>query len=35
MKAILVGENRELFWRDVPDPVIAPDEVLVEIHYGA
>jgi NADPH2:quinone reductase len=35
MKAILVGENRELFWRDVPDPVIAPDEVLVEIHYAA
>lgn len=35
MKAILVGKNKELNWADVPDPVIRPDEVLVEIHAAA
>lgn len=35
MKAVLVGKNRSLHWSDVPDPVIAPEEVLVEIHYAA
>ena len=35
MKAILVGENQNLSWSDVPDPVIKSEEVLVEIHYAA
>ena len=35
MKAILVGNNQELIWSDVPDPVIKDDEVLVKIHYAA
>lgn len=35
MKAILVNDDRSLAWRDVPDPVIKPDEVLVEIHAAA
>ncbi|MBO5745912.1 MAG: NAD(P)H-quinone oxidoreductase [Clostridia bacterium] len=35
MKAILVGNNQELIWSDVPDPVIKEDEVLVKIHYAA
>ncbi len=35
MKAILVNDDRSLAWREVPDPVIKPDEVLVEIHAAA
>ena len=35
MKAILVAENKELIWTDVPDPVIKEDEVLVKIHAAA
>lgn len=35
MKAMLVGANKELLWSDVPNPVMAEDEVLVEIHYAA
>jgi len=35
MKAILVDENKNLVWSDVPDPVIKDDEVLVKIHAAA
>jgi len=35
MKAILVNEDKSLRWDNVPDPVIKPDEVLVEIHAAA
>ena len=35
MKAILVNEDKSLRWDSVPDPVIKPDEVLVEIHAAA
>lgn len=35
MKAILVNNDQSLSWCDVADPVIKPDEVLVEIHYAA
>jgi len=35
MKAILIKENRDLVWSDVPDPVIKDDEVLVKIHAAA
>ena len=31
MKAILVDENKNLVWSDVPDPIIGDDEVLVKI----
>ena len=35
MKAILVNEDKSLRWDNVPDPVITPDEVLIEIHAAA
>ena len=35
MKAMLVNENRDLVWSDVPDPIIKDDEVLVKIHAAA
>jgi len=33
MKAIVVAHDKSLVWRDVPDPMMNDDEVLVEIHY--
>lgn len=35
MKAILVNENRDLVWSEVPNPQIKPEEVLVKIHAAA
>ena len=35
MKAILVNEDKSLRWDDVPNPVVRPEEVLVEIHAAA
>lgn len=35
MKAMLVDENKNLVWTDVPDPVIKEDEVLVKIYAAA
>lgn len=35
MKAILVGEEKHLFFRDVPDPVVGEDDVLVKIEAAA
>lgn len=35
MKAMLVDENRNLVWSEVPDPVIGEDEVLVKIYAAA
>ncbi|MBQ8323325.1 MAG: zinc-binding dehydrogenase [Clostridia bacterium] len=35
MKAVLVNENKELVWTDVPDPIVSADEVLIEIHATA
>jgi len=35
MKAILVDENKNLVWSDVPDPVVRDDEVLVKICAAA
>ncbi len=35
MKAILVDENKNLVWSDVPDPIIKDDEVLVKINAAA
>lgn len=35
MKAMLVNENNNLVWSDVPNPVIKDDEVLVKIYAAA
>ncbi len=35
MKAILINDDKSLSWSDVPDPIIKPEEVLVEIHTAA
>ena len=35
MKAMLVDENKNLVWSDVPDPVIKDEEVLVKIYAAA
>ena len=35
MKAILIRDDKSLYYGDVPDPVIKPDEVLVKVHYAA
>ena len=35
MKAILINDDKSLSWREVPDPVLKSDEVLVEIHAAA
>ena len=35
MKAILVDENKNLVWSDVPDPIIGEEDVLVKIHAAA
>ncbi len=32
VKAMLTDENKNLIWSEVADPVIKPDEVLVEVH---
>ncbi len=35
MKAVLISENKDLIWSDVPNPVLADGEVLVEIYAAA
>ena len=35
MKAMLIDENKNLVWSNVPDPVIKEDEVLVKICAAA
>ena len=35
MKAILVDNERNLHWTEVPSPVIGPEDVLVRIEYAA
>ena len=35
MKAVLVGKDKELLWSEVPNPVLAEDEVLVKVQYAA
>ncbi len=35
MKAVLVGAQGKLEWRDVPDPVLKDGDVLLEIHATA
>ncbi len=35
MKAILVNNDKSLRWDEVPNPVLAKDEVLVKVEYAA
>lgn len=35
MKAILVNEDKSLRWDNVPDPILAEDEVLIKVEYAA
>ncbi len=35
MKAILIDQAQNLIWSDVPDPVCAPGDVLIEVHAAA
>lgn len=35
MKAVLVKENQDLVWSEVPDPVVGPGEALVRIRAAA
>lgn len=35
MKAVLIGNNKELVWSDVADPVISGDQVLVKVSAAA
>ncbi len=35
MKAILINEDKSLSWKDVPDPVMKSEEVLVKIECAA
>lgn len=35
MKAMLVDENKNLVWSEVPDPVVGDDDVLVKIYAAA
>ena len=35
MKAILVNNDKSLRWDEVPNPVLAEDEVLVKVEYAA
>lgn len=35
MKAMLVDDNKNLIWSDVPNPIIKEDEVLVKIYAAA
>ena len=35
MKAILVDNDKNLVWSEVPDPKVGDDEVLIKIHAAA
>ncbi len=35
MKAILVGDDKKLYWGEAPDPVVKSGDVLLEIHATA
>ena len=32
MKAVVITENKDLVWTDVPDPQLSDGEVLIEVH---
>ena len=35
MKAMLIDKNKNFVWTEVPDPLLADDGVIVEIHATA
>ena len=35
MKAIVIQKDKSLLWQDVPDPVLAPGEVCIEVYAAA
>ena len=35
MKAIVIQENKDMVWQEVPNPVLSDGDVLVEIHAAA
>lgn len=35
MRAVLVAEDRSLIWREVPDPVPQPGEIIIDVHAAA
>ena len=35
MHAILVNDDKSLVWSEVPDPVLEPDKVIIDIHAAA
>ena len=35
MHAVLVNEEKSLVWSEVPDPLMGPDEVIVDVHAAA
>ena len=35
MKAIVIKENKDMVWQDVPNPVLADGDVMVQIHAAA
>ena len=35
MRAILIGNNKELTWSEVPEPVTKEGDILVEVHAAA
>jgi NADPH2:quinone reductase len=35
MKAIVIQENKDMIWQEVPNPTLADGDVLVEIHAAA
>ena len=35
MKAMILDENLNFLWTDVPDPVRKDNEVLIEVHAAA
>ncbi len=35
MKAVLIGEDKKLYWGEAPDPTVKAGEVLLEIHACA
>ncbi|MHB8898828.1 MAG: NAD(P)H-quinone oxidoreductase [Thermoguttaceae bacterium] len=35
MYAVLINEDQTLAWREVPEPVLRPDQILVDVHAAA
>ena len=35
MKAVLIGEDKKLYWGEAQDPIVKSGDVLLEIHAAA